>query len=101
MAFYFNTIYRSVLLLVGLVSTVTVNMDDYLRTNDLENNSASERTVYSAWNMRSLSTGLPYLRHLMETSDIIAVSEHSLYESQLWKLKLTPIFRWLPKLVML
>lgn len=38
--------------------------------------------------MRSLTPGLPYLRHMMQTMDIIAVhvSEHGLFECQLWKL---------------
>ena len=42
--------------------------------------------ICSAWNMRGLVTAKPYLRHLMSKSDIIAVSEHMLYDCELWKL---------------
>lgn len=38
-----------------------------------------------AWNMRSLQSGSPYLKELMLSNDIIAVSEHGLYNCQLWK----------------
>lgn len=46
-----------------------------------------ETIELAAWNMRSYSTGLSYLRYMMQTVDIAAVSEHGLYESQLWKLQ--------------
>jgi exonuclease III len=41
---------------------------------------------YVAWNIRGLSSGLPYLKQLMKTADIVAVSEHGLYNCELWKL---------------
>ena len=42
--------------------------------------------IWSAWKMRRLVTAKPYLRHLMSKSDIIAVSEHMVYDCELWKL---------------
>ena len=40
----------------------------------------------TAWNMRGLATSKPYLRHLLDDSDIGCVSEHGLYEPELYKL---------------
>lgn len=51
-----------------------------------KNGDPKNKLDYVAWNMRSFSSGNAYLRHLMQTNDIIAVSEHGLYECQLWKL---------------
>lgn len=41
---------------------------------------------YVAWNMRSFSSGLTYLKGLMGTADFVAISEHGLFNCQLWKL---------------
>lgn len=46
----------------------------------------SEILKCCAWNMRSMSSGLPYLKQLMANNDIIIASEHGLYNCQLWKL---------------
>ena len=37
----------------------------------------------TAWNCRGIKGSIPYLRTLMEMSDIIALSEHKLYEPEL------------------
>ncbi len=71
----------AILLYIALflsLSTCDVNIGDQMNTNRLIN--------YAAWNMRSLTAGLPYLKLMMQTVDIVAVSEHGLYDCQLWKL---------------
>lgn len=40
----------------------------------------------SAWNSRGLSVSRRYLGKLLEVSDIVAMSEHHLYEAELHKL---------------
>jgi exonuclease III len=41
----------------------------------------------SAWNMRSLRCAAPYLNELMSFSDVVAMSEHRLYEAELYQLR--------------
>ncbi len=40
----------------------------------------------AAWNMRGTSVSMPYLNNLMERFDIVAKSEHKLYNCQLSQL---------------
>ena len=40
-----------------------------------------------SWNMRSLNTARPYIKQLMQNSDIVVLSEHRLYRNELHKLE--------------
>lgn len=40
----------------------------------------------AAWNMRGVGASKPYIQELMAAVDILALSEHQLYECELWKL---------------
>ena len=39
-----------------------------------------------AWNMRALASAGPYISEITQTADVISLSEHRLYSSQLYKL---------------
>lgn len=43
----------------------------------------TNRLKISGWNCRGIKGSLPYLRSLMDCSDIIELSEHKLYDSEL------------------
>ena len=40
----------------------------------------------TAWNVRTLNGARPYINKLMENADVLIISEHRLYESQLYQL---------------
>ena len=46
----------------------------------------NQLTIMS-WNVRSLTGARPYIYKLMETSDVIVISEHRLYDCQLHNLE--------------
>lgn len=66
------------LLIIGL----TLQMNETMNTKSPD----IDHLRCAAWNMRSLSSGQIYLKELMLCNDIIAVSEHGLYDCQLWRL---------------
>ena len=46
-----------------------------------------ETIALTSWNMNSTwRSALPYLKHLASFSDMIVISEHALYECELWKI---------------
>ena len=46
----------------------------------------STKISITAWNMRTLRSAAPYINKLMSTSDILILSEHRLYNSEMYKL---------------
>ena len=59
-----------------------------MTNNDNMTNQNSKSIAITAWNMGcAYSTALPYINELMKKSDIICLSEHSLYPCELHKLK--------------
>ena len=48
--------------------------------------SSTNNLRITAWNMRGFYVALPYLYDLLELSDVVFVSEHHLYQNELYKL---------------
>lgn len=46
----------------------------------------NELTI-TGWNVRSLSCAKPYMKCLMSVADILVISEHRLYQNELFKLE--------------
>ena len=51
------------------------------------NSQCGDSVSITCWNSRGMLTSLPYLNHLMESNDIIAVSEHWLHANRLHELQ--------------
>lgn len=62
------------------------------------NNMAENTLSITCWNSRGLKAAQSYLTKLTNESDIVIISEHQLYESQLFKLnEINPNFSSLGK----
>ena len=53
---------------------------------EMENIETILKLRITAWNLRSMSCAKPYIKELLQCSDILAISEHRLYPSELYKL---------------
>lgn len=78
-------------MLLCFASVWTLSMDkvDCNNCNNCNNyceTMSSNNLCITAWNSRGLRAAQPYLRKLASLSDIVIISEHNLYESQLFKL---------------
>ena len=58
------------------------------KNNDMANDTLHKSMLtITGWNMRCMNDNvLPYIHHLAETSDIIALSEHGLFPAELYKM---------------
>ncbi len=56
------------------------------RNTQTMEDSQSKMLTCAAWNMRGMGTSGPYMKQLLSEVDILALSEHKLFECELWKL---------------
>ena len=54
--------------------------------NSVPSNMSNDKLCVAAWNSRGLKAAQPYLGKLTSQADIVIITEHHLYESQLYKL---------------
>ena len=77
---------KHIMFIIRVISLIIIVLISYIFLSK-QITMASECTkngrICSAWYMRGLVTAKPFLRHLMSKSDIIAVSEHMLYDCEL------------------
>ena len=70
-------IYCIVLLLTGFIFCVITMREAEISSKQMDN------LTISCWNSRGLVAALPYLNKLLESNDIIAISEHWLQENRI------------------
>lgn len=71
------------LIIVLFIRFVTFLLGQHMDNGNTHNHTMNTTLRISAWNSRGMTSAQPYLKHLMQSADIVAISEHQMYECDL------------------
>ncbi len=75
-----------IIVLILLFIVVNCSQNIGLKTCIMANTALNDKLRITAWNSRGLRAAQPYLEKITSMSDIVVISEHDLYESQVYRL---------------